>query len=330
MFFIFLKRYLKTSLFFLCILSAVVLSSLYENLDLSRVNSLNIGVFIDFNDENAAILKDNLIQKSSYFNYKPYESLDMMKKDIENEKLNYGLLIDLKKDRPFTIYGFDSKFVDIAKEDIYSEYFKLSAQNYTQKLLNLNKKDYDLKYEKYIKGTFSFEYMDKNISKVFPIAEISSFILYILSLIICYDYFSLCEKSNFFDTFRGRKSKEKFIISGIIINAMVYYIILKIFSQVGEFNYIIYNVLLILNSIAFIRIFEKRYFMIFMPFLIILSMISIVIMGLNGKFSNISLIFLNNVYIKSYIEFIPMFIYGIILIFINMFFYLRDRYFNFI
>lgn len=328
MFLIFVKRYLKLPLFFLALSSALILGFLYENLDLNEHIKLKVGIVDITDDENSKKLLKLLLDKKSYFQYRHYESVENMVDDVKDEKINYGFLIDLDNDdKIFTLYGAKEKFSEIAKEDLYSEYFKIISENYTKDLLKLSFKDYKNQYGKYIKTTFSFEYEEQDVGKIFPILEIYSFLLFVLSLLVVYDYFYLSSKTKFFETFKGRIAKYSFILSGVVVNSLIYYIVLRFFTDINEINYIIYTFCLYLICLIMINLSDSVY-MLIMPFIIILSVIFAFISGVKTGMSVFSFIFINNVYTKSHTDLSYLIFYLSILIIINLLIYICKKYRN--
>ena len=289
MFIIFIKRYVKTPIFALALLSAITIYFLYMQLDLNFSENLKTGVYLANNSVVENNFADKLINKSSYFKYKKYEDLENMKNDIKNSKITYGFSVDLtKKDKPFTIYGSDGKFSEIAKEDFYSTYFEIISYDYTRKMLNLSDDKYVKMYEKELPRTFKFEYDMSETGKLFPIKEVMSFLLYL----------NLESKSEFFSTFKGRKLKNMFLFESILVNAVIYAILLIMTGIFTPVYFFIYNITLYLSACIIIELFSKKNYLYFMPIIIMLAMLSIFI----SKFESakFSFIFLNNVYIATY------------------------------
>lgn len=318
MFIIFIKRYVKTPIFALALLSAITIYFLYMQLDLNFSENLKTGVYLANNSVVENNFADKLINKSSYFKYKKYEDLGNMKNDIKNGKITYGFSVDLtKKDKPFTLYGSDRKFSEIAKEDFYSTYFGIISYDYTRKMLNLSDDKYVKIYEKELPRTFKFEYDISETGKIFPIREVMSFLLYVLSLLVCYDYLNLESKSEFFSTFKGRKLKNMFLFESILVNAVIYAMLLIMTGIFTPVYFFVYNITLYLSSCIIIELFNKKDYLYFMPIIIMLAMLSIFI----SKFESakFSFIFLNNVYIATYANnIIPIITYMFVLVIVYL------------
>ena len=67
MFIIFIKRYVKTPIFALALLSAITIYFLYMQLDLNFSENLKTGVYLANNSVVENNFADKLINKSSYF-----------------------------------------------------------------------------------------------------------------------------------------------------------------------------------------------------------------------------------------------------------------------
>ena len=101
---------------------------LYQNSDLTVPGNIKIAVYSQGLDEG---LTEKLLAKNSYFKYYKYDSLSSLQDDVKKKKISYGFSIDLSKKVPFTLYGSDDKFSEVAKEDFYSTYFEILSEKYT-------------------------------------------------------------------------------------------------------------------------------------------------------------------------------------------------------
>ena len=154
-FLIFVKRYFKTPLFLIVCLSVVILCFLYQNSDLTMPGNIKVGVYFNGDDKG---LSEKLLAKNSYFKYYKYDNLSSLQDDVKKKKISYGFSIDLSKKVPFTLYGSDDKFSEVAKEDFYSTYFEILSEKYTMDLLKLNKADYQKMFDSQIGRTYRFKY----------------------------------------------------------------------------------------------------------------------------------------------------------------------------
>ncbi|WP_036730193.1 hypothetical protein [Peptoniphilus mikwangii] len=315
---IFMKRYLKSKLFYLSLLCVFVLAFLYTTVDLNSSDNLKIGIIDKTDNCLSQNLIDKLLTSSGYFKYIKYSNEENLLQDLKSENINYGFEIDLNSDEKFIQYSFDDNFSGIAREDIYSNYFEITTSEYTKNLLKLDEQKYKTLYDKYIKQTFSFNYEDKFSGKVFPLFETSSLLILALNTLTIYDYFILESNSKYFQTVNGRKNKSIFILAAILINSGLFLILLKHFIDIDIKKYLLYIICIYLYELLLIKLLSRKYFLIYMPLTILLSMISITAVNIKTSYSYLALLFLNNCYTKSQSSIIYLIIPLIILSVLNL------------
>ena len=308
-FLIFVKRYVKTPLFVIVCLCSLILCFLYQNSDLTVPGNIKIGVYAQGIDDG---LIEKLLAKNSYFKYYKYDSLSSLQDNVKKKKISYGFSIDLSKDVPFTIYGSDDKFSEVAKEDFYSSYFEILAEKYTMDLLKLNKADYQKMFDSQIGRTYRFKYVEGDISKIFPLRESSALLLFISMLLLCLDYFIITDRSEFFATFAGRKNKALFVLSGMAVNFFVFLPTTLLGKSVNILNFAIYNVILLLFAFIIVSVLERDVFIKTMPIVVMMSVISLFLTGIQSL-RWAYLLFPSNSYVASYTSFLTIVVYLVIL-----------------
>ncbi len=321
-FLIFVKRYVKTPLFVIVCLCSLILCFLYQNSDLTVPGNIKIGVYAQGVDDG---LIEKLLVKNSYFKYYKYDSLSSLQDNVKKKKISYGFSIDLSKDVPFTIYGSDDKFSEVAKEDFYSSYFEILAEKYTMDLLKLNKADYQKMFDSQIGRTYRFKYVERDISKIFPLRESSALLLFISMLLLCLDYFIITDRSEFFATFAGRKNKSLFVLSGMAVNFFVFLPTILLGKSVNILNFAIYNVILLLFAFIIVSILERDVFIKTMPIVVMMSTISLFMTGIQSL-RWVYLLFPINSYVASYTSFFAMAVYLVVMSIIAILLRYKNQY----
>ena len=321
-FVIFVKRYFKTPLFLIVCLSVVILCFLYQNSDLTMPGNIKVGVYFNGDDKR---LSEKLLAKNSYFKYYKYDSIANMKDDVKKKKISYSFSVDFSKEVPFTIFGSDDKFSEVAKEDFYSTYFEILSEKYTRDLLNLNEQDYQKMFDSQINRTYKFKYVEGDVSKIFPLREISAVLLFISMLLVCLDFFNTMDTSDFFATFAGRKSRFLFVSSGMFVNCMVFSIIAFLSSSVNIINFMIYNIILTILAFIIICISDRDIFIKSMPIVVMMSSISI-FMSKIQRVRWIYLLFPSNSYLASYSSILTLVIYLVITSIIALLLKFKNRF----
>ena len=278
-FLIFVKRYMSTPLFFIVCLCSLIVCFLYQNSDLTVPGNIKIGVYAQGVDDG---LTEKLLAKNSYFKYYKYDSLSSLQDDVKKKKISYGFSIDLSKKVPFTLYGSDDKFSEVAKEDFYSTYFEILSEKYTMDLLKLNKDEYKKMFDSQIGRTYKFKYVDSDISKIFPLRESSALLLFISMLLLCLDYFIITDRSEFFATFAGRKNKALFVLSGMSVNFILFLPTILLGKSINILNFVIYNVILLLFAFIIVSVLDRDIFIKSMPIVVMMSVISLFLTGIQS------------------------------------------------
>ena len=317
-FLIFVKRYVKTPLFVIVCLCSLILCFLYQNSDLTVPGNIKIDVYAQGVDDG---LTEKLLAKNSYFKYYKYDSISSLQDNVKKKKISYGFSIDLSKDVPFTVYGSDDKFSEVAKEDFYSSYFEILAEKYTMDLLKLNKADYQKMFDSQIGRTYRFKYVERDISKIFPLRESSALLLFISMLLLCLDYFIITDRSEFFATFAGRKNKSLFVLSGMAVNFFVFLPTTLLGKSVNILNFAIYNVILLL----FAFILERDVFIKTMPIVVMMSTISLFMTGIQSL-RWVYLLFPSNSYVASYTSFFAIAVYLVVMSIIAILLRYKNQY----
>ncbi len=308
-FLIFVKRYVKTPLFVIVCLCSLILCFLYQNSDLTVPGNIKIGVYAQGVDDG---LTEKLLAKNSYFKYYKYDSLSSLQDNVKKKKISYGFSIDLSKKVPFTLYGSDDKFSEVAKEDFYSTYFEILSEKYTMDLLKLNKDEYQKMFDSQIGRTYKFKYVDSDISKIFPLRESSALLLFISMLLLCLDYFIITDRSEFFATFAGRKNKALFVLSGMAVNFFVFLPTTLLGKSVSILNFAIYSVILLLFAFIIVSVLDRDIFIKSMPIVVMMSVISLFLTGIQSL-RWAYLLFPSNSYVASYTSFLTIVVYLVIL-----------------
>ena len=308
-FLIFVKRYVKTPLFVIVCLCSLILCFLYQNSDLTVPGNIKIGVYAQGVDDG---LTEKLLAKNSYFKYYKYDSLSSLQDNVKKKKISYGFSIDLSKKVPFTLYGSDDKFSEVAKEDFYSTYFEILSEKYTMDLLKLNKDEYQEMFDSQIGRTYKFKYVDSDISKIFPLRESSALLLFISMLLLCLDYFIITDRSEFFATFAGRKNKALFVLSGMAVNFFVFLPTTLLGKSVSILNFAIYSVILLLFAFIIVSVLDRDIFIKSMPIVVMMSVISLFLTGIQSL-RWAYLLFPSNSYVASYTSFLTIVVYLVIL-----------------
>ena len=308
-FLIFIKRYISTPLFVIVCLCSLIVCFLYQNSDLTVPGNIKIAVYSQGLDEG---LTEKLLAKNSYFKYYKYDNLSSLQEDVKKKKISYGFSIDLSKKVPFTLYGSDDKFSEVAKEDFYSTYFEILSEKYTMDLLKLNKDEYQKMFDSQIGRTYRFKYVDSDISKIFPLRESSALLLFISMLLLCLDYFIITDKSEFFATFAGRKNKALFVLSGMSVNFIVFLPTILLGKSISILNFAIYSVILLLFAFIIVSVLDRDIFIKSMPIVVMMSVISLFLTGIQSL-RWAYLLFPSNSYVASYTSFLTIVVYLVIL-----------------
>lgn len=308
-FLIFVKRYISTPLFVIVCLCSLIVCFLYQNSDLTVPGNIKIGVYAQGVDDG---LTEKLLAKNSYFKYYKYDSLSSLQDDVKKKKISYGFSIDLSKKVPFTLYGSDDKFSEVAKEDFYSTYFEILSEKYTMDLLKLNKDEYKKMFDSQIGRTYKFKYVDSDISKIFPLRESSALLLFISMLLLCLDYFIITDRSEFFATFAGRKNKALFVLSGMSVNFILFLPTILLGKSISILNFAIYNVILLLFAFIIVSVLDRDIFIKSMPIVVMMSVISLFLTGIQSL-RWAYLLFPSNSYVASYTSFLTIVVYLVIL-----------------
>lgn len=304
-FLIFVKRYIRTSLFVIVCLCSLIICLLYQNSDLTVPGNIKIGVYAQGVDDG---LIEKLLAKNSYFKYYKYDNLSSLQDNVKKKKISYGFSIDLSKDVPFTIYGSDDKFSEVAKEDFYSTYFEILSEKYTLDLLKLNKNEYQKMFNSQIGRTYKFKYVDSDISKIFPLRESSAVLMFIAMLLVCLDYFIITDRSEFFATFAGRKNRAIFVLGGMTVNFLVFFPTILLGNSINILNFTIYNVILLLIAFIIVSVLNRDIFIKSMPIVVMMSAISVFMTGIENL-RWIYLLFPSNSYVASYTSFVTIVFY---------------------
>lgn len=304
-FLIFVKRYIRTSLFVIVCLCSLIICLLYQNSDLTVPGNIKIGVYAQGVDDG---LIEKLLAKNSYFKYYKYDNLSSLEDNVKKKKISYGFSIDLSKDVPFTIYGSDDKFSEVAKEDFYSTYFEILSEKYTLDLLKLNKNEYQKMFNSQIGRTYKFKYVDSDISKIFPLRESSAVLMFIAMLLVCLDYFIITDRSEFFATFAGRKNRAIFVLGGMTVNFLVFFPTILLGNSINILNFTIYNVILLLIAFIIVSVLNRDIFIKSMPIVVMMSAISVFMTGIENL-RWIYLLFPSNSYVASYTSFVTIVFY---------------------
>ena len=308
-FLIFVKRYISTPLFVIVCLCSLIVCFLYQNSDLTVPGNIKIGIYSQGLDEG---LTEKLLAKNSYFKYYKYDSLSSLQDDVKKKKISYGFSIDLSKKVPFTLYGSDDKFSEVAKEDFYSTYFEILSEKYTMDLLKLNKDEYQKMFDSQIGRTYKFKYVDSDISKIFPLRESSALFQFISMLLLCLDYFIITDRSEFFATFEGRKNKALFVLSGMTVNFIVFLPTILLGKSISILNFAIYNLILLLFAFIIVSVLDRDIFIKSMPIVVMMSVISLFLTGIQSL-RWAYLLFPSNSYVASYTSFLTIVVYLVIL-----------------
>ncbi len=309
-FLIFVKRYVKTPLFVIVCLCSLIVCFLYQNSDLTVPGNIKIGVYAQGVDDG---LIEKLLAKNSYFKYYKYDNLSSLQDNVKKKKISYGFSIDLSKDVPFTIYGSDDKFSEVAKEDFYSTYFEILAEKYTMDLLKLNKDEYQKMFDSQIGRTYRFKYVDSDISKIFPLRESSALLMFIAMLLVCLDYFIITDRSDFFATFAGRKNRALFVLGGMAVNFLIFLPTILLGTSINFLNFIIYNVVLLLIAFIIVTVLDRDIFIKSMPIVVMMSAVSVFMAGIENL-RWIYLLFPSNSYVASYTSFLTIVFYLVIIV----------------
>ena len=304
-FLIFVKRYIRTPLFVIVCLCSLIICLLYQNSDLTVPGNIKIGVYAQGVDDG---LIEKLLAKNSYFKYYKYDNLSSLEDNVKKKKISYGFSIDLSKDVPFTIYGSDDKFSEVAKEDFYSTYFEILSEKYTLDLLKLNKNEYQKMFNSQIGRTYKFKYVDSDISKIFPLRESSAVLMFIAMLLVCLDYFIITDRSEFFATFAGRKNRAIFVLGGMTVNFLVFFPTILLGNSINILNFTIYNVILVLIAFIIVSVLNRDIFIKSMPIVVMMSAISVFMTGIENL-RWIYLLFPSNSYVASYTSFVTIVFY---------------------
>ncbi|EJP24599.1 putative membrane protein [Peptostreptococcaceae bacterium AS15] len=304
-FLIFVKRYIRTPLFVIVCLCSLIICLLYQNSDLTVPGNIKIGVYAQGVDDG---LIEKLLAKNSYFKYYKYDNLSSLQDNVKKKKVSYGFSIDLSKDVPFTIYGSDDKFSEVAKEDFYSTYFEILSEKYTLDLLKLNKNEYQKMFNSQIGRTYKFKYVDSDISKIFPLRESSAVLMFIAMLLVCLDYFIITDRSEFFATFAGRKNRAIFVLGGMTVNFLVFFPTILLGNSINILNFTIYNVILLLIAFIIVSVLNRDIFIKSMPIVVMMSAISVFMTGIENL-RWIYLLFPSNSYVASYTSFVTIVFY---------------------
>ncbi|SHH47159.1 hypothetical protein SAMN02745245_01395 [Anaerosphaera aminiphila DSM 21120] len=300
-FLIFTKRNLKSSYFFITLISAVVILFLYNNLNLSSTNSLKVALYNGDKSENSSILIKDLLGKESIFKYYEVKSQEELLQEVELESANYGYIVDTgSSEEIFTQYSKGVMFSGISREDIYSSYFKIISREYTIKLTNLSKSAYLKSYEIEKNNSFKFNYEGYGTDKVFPIVETVSVMLFMLSLLNCYDYFLLNSKSKLFETAKGNKLKFQFLLSGLTIPLVIFLIVLVLSSNFNIVNYALYSILLYLFNAIVVDFLTEKMSLILIPIFTIFSLLAVFLLYTKNRYSLFSILSPANLYLLSY------------------------------
>lgn len=209
---------------------------------------------------------------------------------------------------PFTIYGSDDKFSEVAKEDFYSTYFEILSEKYTLDLLKLNKNEYQKMFNSQIGRTYKFKYVDSDISKIFPLRESSAVLMFIAMLLVCLDYFIITDRSEFFATFAGRKNRAIFVLGGMTVNFLVFFPTILLGNSINILNFAIYNVILLLIAFIIVSVLNRDIFIKSMPIVVMMSAISVFMTGIENL-RWIYLLFPSNSYVASYTSFVTLVFY---------------------
>ncbi|EFM38659.1 hypothetical protein HMPREF0379_1585 [[Eubacterium] yurii subsp. margaretiae ATCC 43715] len=267
--------------------------------------NIKIGVYAQGVDDG---LIEKLLAKNSYFKYYKYDNLSSLQDNVKKKKISYGFSIDLSKDVPFTIYGSDDKFSEVAKEDFYSTYFEILSEKYTLDLLKLNKNEYQKMFNSQIGRTYKFKYVDSDISKIFPLRESSAVLMFIAMLLVCLDYFIITDRSEFFATFAGRKNRAIFVLGGMTVNFLVFFPTILLGNSINILNFAIYNVILLLIAFIIVSVLNRDIFIKSMPIVVMMSAISVFMTGIENL-RWIYLLFPSNSYVASYTSFVTLVFY---------------------
>lgn len=300
-FLIFTKRNLKSSYFLITLISAVVILFLYNNLNLNGTNNLKVALYNRDKSENSNILIKDLLDKESIFKYYEVKSQEELLQDVEIESANYGYIVDTSStEEIFTQYSKEDMFSGISREDVYSSYFKIISREYTIKLTNLSESTYSKSYAIEKNNSFKFNYEGYGTDKVFPIVEIVSVMLFMLSLLNCYDYFLLNSKSKLFETTKGNKLKFQFLLSGLTIPLVIFSIVLVLSSNFNIVNYALYSILLYLFSTIVVDFLTEKISLILIPVFTIFSLLAVFLLYTKNRYSLLSILSPANLYILSY------------------------------
>jgi len=272
--------------------------------------NIKIGVYAQGVDDG---LTEKLLAKNSYFKYYKYDNISSLQDNVKKKKISYGFSIDLSKDVPFTIYGSDDKFSEVAKEDFYSTYSEILSEKYTLDLLKLNKNEYQKMFNSQIGRTYKFKYVDSDISKIFPLRESSAVLMFIAMLLVCLDYFIITDRSDFFATFAGRKNRPLFVLGGMAVNFLIFLPTILLGTSINFLNFIIYNVVLLLIAFIIVTILDRDIFIKSMPIVVMMSAVSVFMADIENL-RWIYLLFPSNSYVASYTSFLTIVFYLVIIV----------------